>query len=163
MSLQCFAPGRVSQYSARCSVRGRRIRATVIARYTDNQGRALHQRELCDRHAAWLKANRSNVRDLRRTTLGYRRRTLGRPRAHIDDLNEEALCINSDDPRLKGSLLEQGGAVEMEQRTVTIIPTEPGWRVVAPVNSDDGIKELYEEPIIAWRIETVSREQWRTH
>jgi len=30
--------------------------------------------------------------------------------------------------------------------------------VVGPVDSDDGIKELYEEPIIAWRIETVSRD-----
>ena len=45
----------------------------------------------------------------------------------------------------------------MEQRTIAVIPAEPGWRVVGPVNSDGGIKELYEEPIIAWRIETVSR------
>jgi hypothetical protein len=37
----------------------------MLARYTDNQGRPLRQRELCDRHATWLKANRSNVRDLR--------------------------------------------------------------------------------------------------
>ncbi len=43
-------------YAATCSVRGCRVRATAIARYTDNQGRALHQRELCERHAAWLRA-----------------------------------------------------------------------------------------------------------
>ena len=48
--------------------------------------------------------------------------------------------------------------MEVEKRTVTVIPAEPGWRVVGPVHSDDGIKELYEEPIIAWRIETVSRD-----
>jgi len=38
-------------YAARCTVRGWRVRAMVIARYTDSQGRALHQRELCERHA----------------------------------------------------------------------------------------------------------------
>ena len=48
-------------YSALCSVRGCRARATMLARYTDNQGRPLRQRELCDRHADWLKANRPNV------------------------------------------------------------------------------------------------------
>ena len=37
----------------------------MLARYTDSQGRPLKQRELCDRHAAWLKANRPNVHDLR--------------------------------------------------------------------------------------------------
>jgi hypothetical protein len=52
-------------YSAQCTVRGCRARATMIARYTDDQGRPLRQRELCDRHAAWLKANRPNVHDLR--------------------------------------------------------------------------------------------------
>ena len=30
--------------------------------------------------------------------------------------------------------------------------------MVGPIYSDEGIKELYEEPIIAWRIETVSRD-----
>ena len=40
-------------------------RATMLARYTDGQGRPLRQRELCDRHANWLKANRPNVHDLR--------------------------------------------------------------------------------------------------
>jgi hypothetical protein len=49
-------------YSAQCSVRGCRARATMLARYSDGQGRPLKQRELCDRHAAWLKANRQNVR-----------------------------------------------------------------------------------------------------
>ena len=29
------------------------------------KARQLEQRELCDRHAAWLKANRLNVLDLR--------------------------------------------------------------------------------------------------
>jgi hypothetical protein len=52
-------------YSAQCTVRGCRARATMLARYTDTQGRPLRQRELCDRHAAWLKANRLNVQDLR--------------------------------------------------------------------------------------------------
>ena len=36
----------------------------MLARYTDGQGRPLRQRELCERHAAWLKANRPNVHDL---------------------------------------------------------------------------------------------------
>jgi hypothetical protein len=49
-------------YSAQCGVRGCRARATMLARYTDDQGRPLRQRELCERHAAWLKANRPNVR-----------------------------------------------------------------------------------------------------
>jgi hypothetical protein len=49
-------------YTARCTVRGCRSRATMVARYTDDQGRPLKQRELCDRHAAWLRANRANVR-----------------------------------------------------------------------------------------------------
>jgi hypothetical protein len=52
-------------YSAPCSVRGCRARATMLARYTDSQGRPLRQRELCDRHAVWVKANRPNVHDLR--------------------------------------------------------------------------------------------------
>ena len=52
-------------YAARCTVRGCRVRATGLARYTDDQGRPLKQRELCERHAAWLKANRPNVHDLR--------------------------------------------------------------------------------------------------
>ena len=51
-------------YSAQCSVRGCRARAIRLARYTDDQGRPLRQRELCNRHSAWLKANRLNVRDL---------------------------------------------------------------------------------------------------
>jgi hypothetical protein len=49
-------------YSAQCTVRGCRVRATTVARYTDGQGRPLKQRELCERHADWLKANRPNVR-----------------------------------------------------------------------------------------------------
>jgi hypothetical protein len=36
----------------------------MLARYTDDQGRPLKQRELRDRHAAWLKANRPNILDL---------------------------------------------------------------------------------------------------
>jgi hypothetical protein len=52
-------------YSAQCTIRSCRARAAMLARYTDGQGRPLRQRELCDRHADWLKANRSNVRDLR--------------------------------------------------------------------------------------------------
>jgi hypothetical protein len=52
-------------YSVHCNVRGGRVRATILARYTDGQGRPLRQRELRERHAAWLKANRPNVQDLR--------------------------------------------------------------------------------------------------
>ena len=52
-------------YSAQCTVRGCRVRASMLARYTDGQGRPLKQRELCARHADWLKANRPNVHDLR--------------------------------------------------------------------------------------------------
>jgi hypothetical protein len=48
-------------YSAECSVRGCRARATMLARYTDDQGRPLRQRER-------LKANRPNVHDLRSDT-----------------------------------------------------------------------------------------------
>jgi hypothetical protein len=51
-------------YSAQCIVRGCRARATRLARYTDGQGRPLRQRELCERHAGWLKAHRTNVRVL---------------------------------------------------------------------------------------------------
>jgi hypothetical protein len=51
-------------YTAQFTVRKCRARATIVARYTDGQGRPLKQRELCDRHADWLKANRLNVRDL---------------------------------------------------------------------------------------------------
>ena len=50
-----------SGYLALCTVRGCRARATQIARNTDGPGRPLKQRELCDRHADWLKANRPNV------------------------------------------------------------------------------------------------------
>jgi hypothetical protein len=52
-------------YSAQCTVRGCGVRATRLASYTGGQGRPLRQRELCDRHADWLKANRPNVHDLR--------------------------------------------------------------------------------------------------
>jgi hypothetical protein len=45
-------------YSAQCTVRGCGARATMLATYTDGQGRPLKQRELCDRHAEWLRANR---------------------------------------------------------------------------------------------------------
>jgi hypothetical protein len=51
-------------YVACCSVRQCQARASTVARYTDDQGRPLKQRELCDRHAEWLKANRPNVHDL---------------------------------------------------------------------------------------------------
>jgi hypothetical protein len=36
-----------------------------LARYTYYQVRSLDQRELCERHIAWLKANRPNAHDLR--------------------------------------------------------------------------------------------------
>ena len=38
-------------YSAQCTVRGCHARATMLARYTDVQGRPMRQRELCDRQA----------------------------------------------------------------------------------------------------------------
>lgn len=37
-------------------------RATKLARYTDGQGRPLRQRELCDRHAAWLRFARFAIK-----------------------------------------------------------------------------------------------------
>ena len=40
-------------------------RATMLARYTDNQGRPFKQRELYNRRADWLRENRTNVCDLR--------------------------------------------------------------------------------------------------
>jgi hypothetical protein len=52
------------RYSAQCTVRGCRVRPTMVARYADGQGRPLKQCELCDRPAAWLKANGPNVHDL---------------------------------------------------------------------------------------------------
>jgi hypothetical protein len=57
----------VCGYPACCSIRQCQARATMLARYTDNQGRPLRQRELCERHAEWLTANGTNVRDLRST------------------------------------------------------------------------------------------------
>lgn len=55
----------VCGYPAQCIVRGCRSPATKLARYTDRQGRQLRQRELCERHAEWLRANRPNVYDLK--------------------------------------------------------------------------------------------------
>jgi hypothetical protein len=55
-------------YSAQCTVRGCRARGTVLARYTDDQGRPLRQREACERHAQWLKENAVGVRDLRESS-----------------------------------------------------------------------------------------------
>jgi hypothetical protein len=52
-------------FSAQCTVRGCRARAAMLARYTDDQGRPLRQRELCEQHADWLRANRPNIHDLR--------------------------------------------------------------------------------------------------
>jgi hypothetical protein len=52
-------------YDARCSQRRCISRATVLARWTDDQGRRVRQRELCERHAQWLKDNVVGVRDLR--------------------------------------------------------------------------------------------------
>jgi len=57
-------------YSAQCTVRRCGARATTIVRYIDDGGAPLRQRELCDRHAAWLKANRPNVYDLRDASDG---------------------------------------------------------------------------------------------
>jgi hypothetical protein len=57
-------------YPARCSVRQCEARGSVLARFTGAQGRPLLQRELCDRHADWLRANRPNVRDLMRQAGG---------------------------------------------------------------------------------------------
>ena len=49
------------------AVHGSRLpaRATMLARYTDAQGRPLRQRELCEGHADWLRTNRANVHDLK--------------------------------------------------------------------------------------------------
>ena len=50
-------------YSAQCPVRDSSACATKLARYTDSQGRPVKQRELSERHAGWLMANRPNVHD----------------------------------------------------------------------------------------------------
>jgi hypothetical protein len=64
-------------YSARRSVRRCEARATMLARDTDAQGGPLRQRELCDRHTDWLRANRPNVHDLIHTSAeGIRKRLL---------------------------------------------------------------------------------------
>ena len=55
------------RYMARCSVKPCPRVATAIARYLDNQGRPLRQRDLCDRHANVLKKREPNIRDLRET------------------------------------------------------------------------------------------------
>jgi hypothetical protein len=52
-------------YSARCPVRGCRACARTLARYADKQGRPFWQRELCDRHADYLKGKAPNVHDSR--------------------------------------------------------------------------------------------------
>ena len=57
-------------YAVTCTVRGCHGRATTLARYADNQGRPLRQRELCARHAEWLKANRANIYDMRSASDG---------------------------------------------------------------------------------------------
>ena len=43
-------------YTARCSARECRRRATTIMRYLDNRGRADHQTEACDDHTSELSA-----------------------------------------------------------------------------------------------------------
>jgi hypothetical protein len=55
-------------YSAQCTIRGCGARATMLTRYTDDQGRPLKQRELCERHAQWLKENAVGVCDLRESS-----------------------------------------------------------------------------------------------
>jgi hypothetical protein len=42
-------------YSAQCTVRNCPARAATIARYIDDGGAPLRQRELCARHAVWFK------------------------------------------------------------------------------------------------------------
>jgi len=52
-------------YAARCTrIRCRRYRATTIVRYFDDQGRALRQFEVCDRHAH-LTIRREQLRGLK--------------------------------------------------------------------------------------------------
>jgi len=51
-------------YAARCSPRRCRAPAAVLVRFTDNQGRLVRQREVCERHARWVKENMAGVRDL---------------------------------------------------------------------------------------------------
>jgi hypothetical protein len=52
-------------YDARCSQRRCAERAAVLARWIDDLGQRVRQRELCKRHAQWLKENVVGVRDLR--------------------------------------------------------------------------------------------------
>ena len=60
----------VCGYAATCTVRSCPAPATTIARYIDDGGAPLRQRELCERHAAWLKANRSSIYDMRSASDG---------------------------------------------------------------------------------------------
>ncbi len=52
-------------YEARCTDRECTDRAVVLARWTDDQGLTIMQRELCVRHAQWLKDYMTGIRDLR--------------------------------------------------------------------------------------------------
>lgn len=53
-------------YEARCTdLGGCTENATVLARWIDDQGQLLRQRELCEDHAQWLKDWVLGVSDLR--------------------------------------------------------------------------------------------------
>ena len=57
-------------YAATFTVRGCLDRVVIIARFIDDGGAPLRRRELCERHADWLKANRPNIYDARGASDG---------------------------------------------------------------------------------------------
>jgi hypothetical protein len=41
----------------------------------------------------------------------------------------------------------------------TIIPAQPGWSIVTPIDDADGsITRLHRRPVIGWRVETYARD-----
>jgi hypothetical protein len=44
--------------------------------------------------------------------------------------------------------------MESKAPIITIIPAAPGWAAVGPVMDGDRVVDLWEEPIVAWRVET---------
>lgn len=53
------------EYPARRKQVASRAKATVIARYMDEQGWQVHQFELCEKHARELAQTRPEIKDLR--------------------------------------------------------------------------------------------------
>lgn len=71
-------------HPARCTAGNSACRApaTAIVRYTDNQGRPLRQRKLCDRHTDKLGASTPSVRSAKDEWSGGRRAAMSRAALH---------------------------------------------------------------------------------